>query len=219
MNAITVVPANARRRVGALAKAAGWELAPPVQEEPTLELAVAAAREPLLVVPPGARVPRVLRRILVVHEGSPLVAPAMAVADGAALESGAEIVVLHVASPLAPTAPGSLPAPCFVDHSGYDWQEWRAEFQRRFCRCSEGLCVRFEVATGDPAVALPTAARRLRPDLLIATWKGQTGAGRGRILRTLLRDAPCPVLVLREPTEPEPEVRRSSRASRHRRSS
>lgn len=206
MRTIAVFPANASQRVRRLALAAGWDLEPFGEQPPTSEMAaVALARGPVLVLPPGARAPRVLRRVVVVHEGSPLVAPAMEAADEAALGSGAEIVVLHVASAARPAAAGSLPAPCFVDHSGYDWEEWRAEFLRRFCRCSEGLCVRLEVTTGEPAVAIPTALRRLRPDLVVVSWKGQTGPGRGRVVRALLRQASCPVLVLREPTEPEPE--------------
>lgn len=207
MRTIAVAPPTAPDRAASLARAAGWELESFPEPDTTAELALAATSDPVLVVPPGARVPRALHRILVVHEGSPVVAPAMELADEVALHSGAEIIVLHVASPTSPAGRGSLPAPRFVDHSGYDWQEWRSEFLRRFCRCSEGLCVRLEVATGEPAAAIPVAVRRIRPDLLVATWKGKTGPGRGRVLGTLLRDAPCPVLVLREPTAPDPQGR------------
>ncbi|MBF6557995.1 MAG: universal stress protein [Acidimicrobiales bacterium] len=203
MRTIAITPPGALRRAAPLAAAAGWELEPSPDGHTEADDAALATGEPLLVVPPQARVARRLRRILVVHEGSPLVAPAVELADEAALQSGAEIVVLHAASASRPRAPGSLPAPRFVDHSGYDWAEWRAEFLRRFCRCSEGLCVNLEVAVGQPAVAVPAALPRLRPDLVIATWKGQAGAGRGRLIRLLLREASSPVLVLREPTSPK----------------
>lgn len=200
MRTIAVTP-GILKRAGSLAAAAGWDLQPSLDEQARPETALVGTHEPVLVVPPGGRVPSALRRILVVHEGSPLVAPAMQVADETAHRSGAEIVVLHVASVKRPTAPGSLPAPRFADHCGYDWEEWRSEFLRRFCRCSEGLRARLEVITGEPALALTAALRRLGPDLVLATWKGKTGPERGRVLRALLRDSPCPVLVLREPTE------------------
>lgn len=201
MRTIVVTPPTALKRVASLAAAAGWELQPSTNTEAGTEAALAATHEPILVVPPGLRVPTALRRILVVHEGSPAVAPAVTVADEAALASGAEIVVVHVASATRPAIPGSLPAPRYVDHSGYDWQEWRSEFLRRYCRCSEGLELRLEVVTGDPAPSLAPAIRRLQPDLLLATWKGETGPNRGRILRILVRESPCPVLVVREPTQ------------------
>jgi nucleotide-binding universal stress UspA family protein len=201
MRTIVVTPPSALKRAGSLAAAAGWDLQSSVDEQAWPETALAGTHEPVLVVPPGGHVATDLRRILVVHEGSPLVAPAMQVADEAALRSGAEIVVLHVASATRPTAPASLPAPRFADHCGYDWEEWRSEFLRRFCRSSEGLYVRLEVITGEPALVLTAAVRRLRPDLVLATWKGKTGPERGRVLRVLLRDSPCPVLVLREPME------------------
>jgi nucleotide-binding universal stress UspA family protein len=201
MRTIAVTPPNALKRIESLAAEAGWDLQPSLYELARPEVALAATREPLLVVPGSGRVPAGLRRILVTHEGSPLVTPAMEMAAEAAQASGAEIVVVHAASAIRPTTPGSLPAPRFVDHGGYDWEEWRSEFLRRFCRCSKGLWVRLEVLTGEPALALSTGVRRLRPDLLLTTWKGKTGPARGHVLAVLLRNSPCPVLVLREPAE------------------
>lgn len=122
----------------------------------------------------------------------------MEMADEVALASGAEIVVLHVISAKRPKAPGSLPSPRFADSLSYAWEEWRLEFLRRFCKLSKGLSVSLEVTSGDPVEAIPTALMRIHPSLVVATWKGKADPDRSRILRMLVSDSRCPVLVLRE---------------------
>ena len=196
MKTIAVTPASAAKRAAKLAEVAGWTLEP--YYERGVEDALLDIREPLLVIPPHARVPRSLDRIVVVHEGSPLVTPAMEMADEVALVSGAEIVVLHVISAKPPKAPGSLPSPRFADSLSYAWEEWRLEFLRRFCKMSKGLSVSLEVTSGDPVEAIPLTLIRIHPSLVVATWKGKADPDRSRILRMLVSDSRCPVLVLRE---------------------
>jgi hypothetical protein len=55
------------------------------------------------------------------------------------------------------------------------------------------------------------ATRRLRPDLLVATWKGDPRQGRAERLKAVAQGAPCPVLILREP---EPSARQRQPGAR-----
>lgn len=198
MRTIEVTPPQALSRVAQMAESAGWSLEP--SKESSAERAVVGTREPILVVPIHAKVPRKLSQIMVVHEGSPLVTPAMEMADEIACQSGADIVVLHVLTMKRPFTPGSLPSPRFTDNPSYAMEEWRVEFFRRFCQLSEGLQVNLEVTSGEPTVAISNALRRIKPSLVLVTWKGKTEPGHSRVLRVLLRESICPVLVLREPT-------------------
>ncbi len=130
------------------------------------------------------------------HEGSPGAHPGLDAADAGALMCGGEIVVLHVPFLKVVGGAGSRPAPRFADHAHHDWAEWRREFCRRFCRCSEGVEVRLEVGLGPPGPAIVEAARRLRAELVILSW-GRFTSGRAETVKTVLGSSPVPMLVVR----------------------
>ncbi len=201
MKLVVIGPERALPRIRAFARGAGWEVeAAGPGEDAGLETALAVGSEgsPVLFVREGARVPRAIRRVLVPHEGSPAVAPGLEAADEASVVCGAEIFVLHVPSLEPSPGTGNLPAPRFADHAHYDWADWGQEFRRRFCRCSDGVDVRLEVATGPSAEAIVSSARRLRADLIVLTWKGRFTPGRAETVKAVLRDAPVPTLVVSE---------------------
>ncbi len=199
MNPVLLVPEGAEARARAMARRAGWELRAG-GEGAAVEAALVAGAggEPVLFVPPGARVPRNLRRILVPHEGSPAATSGMEAADQLGDVCGAEILVLHVPQVEAALGPGGLPVPRVVDHPGYDWEAWRQEFERRFCRCTEGVRVSLEVAAGPAVGSILEAARRLRADLIVMSWKQDAGEGRAETLKAVAREAPCPLLIVTE---------------------
>lgn len=196
---VLIIPGRAAPRARRLLDSAGWTLEPgPHDLDVGSALAAAAEGRPVLFVPSGARVARRLRRILVLHEGSPSVAAGVDAADEAAVASGAEITVLHVPTVEPPATAGSLPAPHLADHAPHDWEEWRREFLERFCGRSPGVPLRLEVATGPPVESMLGAARRFRSDLVVSTWKGELGPGRAERLKSVVLDAPSPVLILLE---------------------
>jgi nucleotide-binding universal stress UspA family protein len=212
-----VVPARALRRLTPLLGAAGWtaEAAPAGSADDLAgALALGAEGRDVVFVPPRARLARALRRIVVLHEGGPAADPGVDAANEAAVASGAEIVVVHVASIEPPSEAGSLPAPRFADHGYYDWLEWRREFLRRFGRASEGTSLRLEVALGPAHDTILERARRLRASLLVVTWKGEPGAGHAETLKAVAADAPCPVLILPERTGATRSRRRRRSAAR-----
>jgi nucleotide-binding universal stress UspA family protein len=190
------VPAAAR----ALARAVGWQLefAPPSgASDADSALAAGVEGRPVLFVPKGARVARTIRRIVVLHEGSPAVAPGLAIADKAALITGASVIVLHVAETRTPPEAGSLPIPSFVDHGHHDWSEWREEFIHRFCT-TESADVSLDVITGEVIPAVLARIGELGANLLVVTWKGDPSAGRAATARAVLGAAECPVLLVPE---------------------
>ena len=202
MRPVTVLPLRAAARLRGLVSSAGWKIEEEeMPDAPDVEgaLEVAGSGRPVLFLPPGARAPRKLRRILVPHEGSPRVAGGIEAADEAAVASGAPITVLHVPAAVAPEEEGSLPAPRISDHGWYDWAEWRAEFLRRFCVFSEGVDVDLEVATGRPERSILEAIGRLRPDLVVLAWRGDAAPGRAATLREVADAASCPVLIVGDP--------------------
>jgi alpha,alpha-trehalase len=151
-----------------------------------------------------------VRRVAVLHDGTPASTPAVEAADHIAASSGAGMVVVHASNGEAPAAPGSLPALRVADHGPYDWQEWRDEFLRRFCPVSPGVPLSLELVSGPPVVSILDAVSRQRADVVVAAWTGDPDPTRGQTLRQVMRRAPCPVLVVRvagaaaEPPAPRP---------------
>lgn len=79
--------------------------------------------------------------------------------------------------------------------------EWRAIAEREL-----GREVRARLLTGSPAREISRHASR-GMDLLVVGTRGQTGLGRmllGSVAERVVRDAPCPVLVVHEHEAPQP---------------
>jgi len=191
---IAVLPGSAISRAEPLLAAAGWRGAAAGEEGDDGRAAVSLAQtgRPVLFAPPEMDVARELRRILVVHEGSRGDRAGIDAANDAAVASGAEVTVLHVPSRFPSTTSASLPFR-MADHATYDWAEWRDEFLRRFCRCSEGVEVTLRVGTGSTA-AIRTQIAAEQPDLVIAS-SSRAEPGVREAIEALL-DGDAPVLLV-----------------------
>jgi hypothetical protein len=207
---VVVVPPRATPRVRTLLGTTGWEVEPGPRGEldPMAALLASGQGTPAVFVPVQTRVARRLHRIAVLHEGSPAASAGLEAADQAAVASASEVVMLHVAMLEPPAEPGSLCVPRVADHLPYEWEHWRGEFLRRFGRGSPGVPHRLEVLTGPAVEAIVAAARRLRPELMVATWKGVARPGRAELLKEVVRRAPCSVLMLLEPQAQQRPARR-----------
>lgn len=170
---------------------------------PEVERFLCETECPLLFVPPGrgAR-PWEMRRLLVPHDGTPTTTRVMGMTTELAQRTGAEIYVLHVAEPGAgrPQEPGSFTTPRYVDQPQYEWPEWAKEFAERFCvECgelgTEGAHIL--LASGDPGEEILRYATDEEADLIVLGWHGTLEGDRATTLKSVLRHAPCPVLVLR----------------------
>jgi nucleotide-binding universal stress UspA family protein len=156
---------------------------------------------PVLVVQPSVECSAwSLRRILVPQDGTADAARALCPVARLAKRSGAEVLILHVTPDRSSGAPepGAMEVPAYVDQPQHEWPSWVAVFLERIrhlCRMSPELMMRFHWARGDTAREIIAAARQRSADLVTILRQPQD-PGRERILRRILREAPCPVLVL-----------------------
>ncbi len=163
------------------------------------EALLAGAPHALFVTRPGMRAMASLRHILVPLEGSPSTSEAMRLTEDAFCARGREIAVLHVGTSDTPDEPGSLPAPRMVDQEQYEWSSWHEEFTMRFATCPSGGRHRTMVRVGEPGDMMLDEAGRLPADLLVLAWAGVYSEGRSLLVRRLLEESPCPVLLVRAP--------------------
>lgn len=161
-----------------------------------------AACPVVLVNPAAARDGWALRRMLAPHDGSPAVSTALGPATELARQAGAEFLVLQVADEARALEPGSIAAPRYLDQVQHTWPVWSEEFLQRLastCPLTD-VRVRLLVAHGEPATETLRVAGEESADLIVLAWKGRWAAPHAATLKTLLRDAPCPIMVTREAT-------------------
>jgi nucleotide-binding universal stress UspA family protein len=168
------------------------------------------------VVITGPDRPAQLRRILLPLDGNPSTAASIAPVGELARKLGAEldIVMIGGASPRgedaedappvstpAPSEPGSMVAPLYVDQPQHEWPAFAEEFLDRFLstigRCPHDVSTRFFLGTGEPAAEILRFAAQLASDLLVLVWHGELDGRHGAVFRDVLCRAPCPVMVLR----------------------
>lgn len=156
---------------------------------------------PVVLVPPTrGRKPWDLRQVLVPHDGTPTSAATIAPAADLAAASGAELVVLHVATPVRVQLiePGTLLVPHYVDQPQHEWKAWTREFVDRLCaigRARRDIRIRMVMGEGAPGAAIVSAAQQ--SDLIVLGWRGSLEPDRALTMQRVIRDAPCPVIVFR----------------------
>jgi nucleotide-binding universal stress UspA family protein len=156
---------------------------------------------PVVLVPPerGAT-PWHLHHVLVPHDGTPSTSTALQPAAELAEHGRAELLVVHVTDiRAAPAEPGSLTTPRYVDQPQHEWPAWSSEFLNRLaCLCPLGqLHVRMFLAHGDTAVEILQLSERQSTDLIVLAWRGIWDAPRAGTLKDILREAHCPIMVVR----------------------
>jgi nucleotide-binding universal stress UspA family protein len=156
---------------------------------------------PVVLVPPArGQQSWALHRLLVPQDGTPTSAAAMRPATEFAAMAAAELVVLHVATPgiEAPTEPGTLISPRYVDQPQHEWPAWAQEFLDRLRAvggAKNGLDIRLAVARGDAGSAILDFARE--SDLIALCWRGILEPDRAQTMQRVIRDTVCPVIVFR----------------------
>lgn len=151
-------------------------------------LALATALEkPVVVVPPHARPPEVLRKVLVPVEGelSASLTPRAIVQLGC--ESELEVVVLHVLEEEA--------LPSFTDQPQHEREAWAGEFLRRYCPWGIGR-IQFEARVGGSDVLVPLVAEEANVDLIALGWTQELAEGRAPVVRAVLSRGRTPVLLV-----------------------
>ena len=118
---------------------------------------------------------------------------------------GARVVCLHVIEPVVPAVgwtPIAEPLP--VADVGERLEDSAARELPRFAGCEEfeGLDVEDVITRGEAAAEIVRVAAERRADLIVISSHGRTGLGRilfGSTAESVVRHAPCPVLVVKPP--------------------
>jgi nucleotide-binding universal stress UspA family protein len=155
----------------------------------------------VLVRPLRGLVPWSLRRLVLPHDGTPTTSAAARPAAMLARRAHAELAVLHVAVPGAAPSPerGALTTPRYLDQPQHEWPAWTSEFiQRLACVCPlEQLLVRVALCHGRPPTEIVRFAAEQSADLVVLAWRGEWEGEHAATLKTVVRDAPCPTMVVR----------------------
>jgi universal stress protein A len=113
-------------------------------------------------------------------------------AGSLAREHGAQLLVLYAMPP--PVAMYGPPPESYLDH-----------LHEELCRMKPTdpkTCVHYLLVEGDPARAVLRAAKETHCDLIVMGTHGRTGLNRllrGSVAEEVVRKAPCPVWVVKDP--------------------
>ena len=121
---------------------------------------------------------------------------------------GARVVCLHDVEPVVPAVgwtPIAEPLP--VADVGEQLEDSAARELPRFARCEEfeGLDVEDVITRGEAAAEIVRVASERAADLIVISSHGRAGLGRilfGSTAESVVRHAPCPVLVVKPPAGP-----------------
>ena len=174
------------------------------------EAVIAGSAGPLLLVPPEtAPAPTaawpLLRHLLLPLNGTPTTATALQPATALASQLGASVDLLYVSEPgqALPTEPGSITMPRYVDQPQHEWPHWANEVIARLCTdcaaCPPDVPVRLFLAHGPAGAAIARHAAEQQTDVIVLVRRSHLEPGRARVLREVLQQTPCPILLLSGP--------------------
>jgi nucleotide-binding universal stress UspA family protein len=146
-----------------------------------------------------------VRSILLPTDFSECAAHAIPAAASLARLTGARVVCVHVVEPVVPTVgwtPVAEPLP-LADLSGQLEDSAARELPKLKERAEfAGLAVEDLIVHGEAASEIVRTARERGMDMIVISSHGRTGWGRilfGSTAESVVRHAPCPVLVVKPP--------------------
>ena len=140
------------------------------------------------------------RRILIAIDGTAIAARAAGVGIELARSLGAEVALVHVVDAALGSAPetGISPASLLADFE-QEGRKLLAEFRQR--AALQPAPLEF-LPIGKPGAEIVKAAKDWPADVIVMGSHGRGGLTRllfGSVAETVMRHAPCPVLVVRAP--------------------
>ena len=171
------------------------------------EVVVASSTSPILLVRPEAVAKletgaMALRRLLLPLDGAPTTAMALRAATALAARLGASVDLLYVADPrqLPPIEPGSIGVPYYIDQPQHEWPHWTSEVVERMCMCCAdcppGVPIQMFLSRGEVGAEIARFAAAHREDAIVLVRRSRLEPGHARVLRAVLAEAPCPVLIV-----------------------
>jgi nucleotide-binding universal stress UspA family protein len=143
--------------------------------------------KPVAVVPPRARMPQQLTRILVPLEGTKESSFALEETVELAHRRQLEILALHIHSPAT--------VPAFSDHEPHGTVAWEHEFLTRYIPIPHER-VKLLRRLGVPADDVIAVAHDTSAELIVLAWSQKLSAGRARVVSETLARSEVPVLLI-----------------------
>jgi nucleotide-binding universal stress UspA family protein len=184
------------------------------------EQVIAATMRPILLIRPeaaaAASTALEAKRFLLPLDGKAATARALGGITDIVSRLGGSFDVLFIADPVKLALPqmkepGTLGIPRYIDQPQHEWPAWMREVLDYLSACSVrhplGVPARVHVASGPiTSVVLQFVAEHLE-DVIVLVRRSHLEPGRAEVLRALLDETPCPVLLTGTPVS----VRRSRR--------
>jgi nucleotide-binding universal stress UspA family protein len=132
---------------------------------------------------------------------------ALSYAASFARDAKASIICVHVIEPVVPTVGYTgLTEPMPMADLSEQLEDSAERELPKIGACDEcsGLEIEEVIAHGDAAAEIVRVARERKVDLIVISSHGRTGLGRilfGSTAESVVRHAPCPVLVVKPPQE------------------
>jgi nucleotide-binding universal stress UspA family protein len=132
---------------------------------------------------------------------------ALSYASQLARGAGASIICVHVIEPVVPTVGYTgMAEPLPIADISEQLEDSAERELPKIAGCEEcsGLRVEEVITHGDAASEIVRVARDRGVDLIVISSHGRTGLGRilfGSTAEAVVRHAPCPVLVVKPPSE------------------
>ncbi len=148
-----------------------------------------------------------IRSILLPTDFSECANYALSYAASLARQAGASIICVHVIEPVVPTVGYTgLTEPMPMADLSEQLEESAERELPKIGACDEcsGLDVEEVIAHGDAASEIVRVAKERKVDLIVIASHGRTGLGRilfGSTAESVVRHAPCPVLVVKQTQE------------------
>ncbi|HEU5441432.1 MAG TPA: universal stress protein [Ktedonobacterales bacterium] len=184
------------------------------------EQVIASTMRPILLIRPeaaaAASTALEAKRFLLPLDGKAATARALGSITDIVCRLGGSFDVLFIADPVKLALPqmkepGTLGIPRYVDQPQHEWPAWMREVLDYLGACSArhplGVPARVHVVSGPiTSVVLQFVAEHLE-DVIVLVRRSHLEPGRAEVLRALLDETPCPVLLTGTPVS----VRRSLR--------
>ena len=171
------------------------------------EQVIAGTTQPILLIRPEVTPMTIqpgaaLQRLLLPLDGTPTTAALLAPATALASRLGASVDLLYVADvgTPPPDEPGSIGAPQYVDQPQHEWPQWANEVITRLAeacaQCPPNVPLRTFLAQGDAGKAITRFAAEHASDAVVLACRSRLEPGRAAVLRAVLDQTPCPVLIV-----------------------
>jgi nucleotide-binding universal stress UspA family protein len=153
---------------------------------------------PVLLVPPTPEPePWRLGQMLLPQDGTPATAAVMESVCHLAHHAHATLLVVHVSEQTVIPRPGALHVPRYMDQPQHEWPVWTGEFLGRvrgLAHLPRDVELRMFLARGEAGSEILRLARAHGVDVIAMPWHGNIADA--PVIKTVLRAAPCPVLIL-----------------------